>query len=75
MPLSVLAVFIAMVLSFLSVSFRPYMGNWRYFGVKLFITILDTIGLHEQNRVMVIDITVLFLLDNGFSFKEIKGEN
>jgi len=51
------------------------MGNWRYFGVKLFITILDTIGLHEQNRVMVIDITVLFLLDNGFSFKEIKGEN
>jgi len=69
LPFSFIAVFIAMVLSFLSVSFRPYMGNWRYFGVKLFITVLDIIGLHEQNRVMVIDITVLFLPDNGFFLK------
>jgi len=42
------------------VSFKLYLKNWRYFGVKLFVTVLDTMGLHAQNRVLVIDTKVLF---------------
>ena len=60
-PLSAIVVFIAMVLSFLSVRFRPYIKNWRYFGVKLFRTGWDIMGLHEQNRVLVIGTKVLFI--------------
>ena len=58
--LSVLAVFIAMVLSFLSVSFKLYLKNWRYFGVKMSGTGRDTMGLYEQNRILRIDTKVLF---------------
>ena len=58
--LSVIAVFITMVLSFLSVSFKPYLKNWRYFGVKLSGTGRDIMGLHEQNRVLRINTKVLF---------------
>ena len=36
------------------------MKNWRYFGVKLFGTGCDMMGLHEQNRVLMIDTKVLF---------------
>ena len=55
--------FIAIVLSlFCSVSFRPYMKNWRYFGVKLFGTGRDIKGLYEQNRVLVIGTSVLFYM-------------
>jgi len=60
LPLPVIAVFIAMVLSFLSVSFKPYLKNWRYFGVKMFVAVWDTTGLHEQNKVFRINIKVLF---------------
>ena len=34
--------------------------NWRYFGVKLFGTGRDIMGLYEQNRVLIIDTKVLF---------------
>jgi len=59
-PFSVIVVFIAMVLSFLSVSFRQYLKNWRYFGVKMFDTGWDIMGLCEQNRILVIGTKVLF---------------
>ena len=58
--LSVVVVSIAMVLSFLSVGFRLWLENWRYFGVKLFRTGWDTTGLYEQNRLPVINTNVLF---------------
>jgi hypothetical protein len=58
--LSVIAVFIAMVLSFLSVSFRLYLKSWRKFGVKMFGTGQDITGLYEQNRVLVVGTKVLF---------------
>jgi hypothetical protein len=40
--------------------FRLYLKNWRYFGVKLFGTGWDMMGLHEQNRFLVIGTKVLF---------------
>jgi len=58
--LSVLVVFIAMALSFLSVSFRSYLKNWRYFGVKMFGNGRDVMGRYEQIRVLTIDTTVPF---------------
>ena len=45
-----------------SVSFSPYLKNWRYFGVKLFGTVWDIMGLHEQNRVLMIGTKVLFYM-------------
>jgi len=59
-PLSAIVVFIGMVLSFLCVSFRLYLKNWRYFGVKMFGTGWDIMGLYEQNRVLTINTRVLF---------------
>ena len=55
-----IAAFIAMVLSLLSVSFRRYLKNWRYFGVKILGTGWDIMGLDEQNKVLPIDTKVLF---------------
>jgi hypothetical protein len=49
-----------MVLSFLSVSFRPYLKNWRCSGVRLFGTGQDMTALDEQNRIVVIGTKVLF---------------
>jgi hypothetical protein len=49
-----------MVLSFLLVSFSPYLKNCRYFVVKMFGTVWDIMGLHEQNMISVIDTKVLF---------------
>ena len=44
----------------LSISFRLYLKNWRYFGVKTFGTGRDITGLYEQNRVLRINTKVLF---------------
>jgi hypothetical protein len=49
-----------MVLSLLSVSFRPYPKNWPYFDVEMLGTCLDIMGFCEQNRSSVIDTKVLF---------------
>jgi hypothetical protein len=54
-----------MVLLFLSVSFRPYPKNWRYFGVKMFGTGWDTTGLHEQSGFWVIDTKTPFYTQNN----------
>jgi len=41
----------------------------------MFGTGWDIMELHEQIRLLMIDTKVLFLLDNGFAFEEIKGGN
>jgi hypothetical protein len=57
--LPVIAVFIAMVLSFF-LTRKPKLEFCRYFDVKMLGTGRDMMGLHEQNEILAISTMVLF---------------